>query len=254
MTETLRNADGEPIVTFEDTGSTVHEAWSAVMGEITHLGKDSRNAQQGFNFRGIDAVMNLLGPVLRTHGVSIVPSVNDIQRRDFTTAKGTVMRETVVEVTYTIIGPSGDEITGSAFGEASDAGDKSTPKAMSVAYRTFLLQALCLPTDEPDPDSQTHDRGTATPVAEEVAKTREGLLTATDIDTVKRVEKWASDKGLLEEPTTDTEGNSIPLHRLFEDTLARLGDTTADAAAEKVLADSLGATKVEEPPVEEPKA
>jgi hypothetical protein len=34
---------------------------------------------------------------------------------------------------------------------------------MSVALRTFLLQVLCLPTDEPDPDSQSYELGAAVP-------------------------------------------------------------------------------------------
>jgi hypothetical protein len=37
--------------------------------------------------------------------------------------------------------------------------DKATAKAMSVAYRTFLLQVLALPTDDPDPDADYIDRG-----------------------------------------------------------------------------------------------
>ena len=32
---------------------------------------------------------------------------------------------------------------------------------MSVAYRTFLLQLLCLPTDEPDPDTFSYDAAPA---------------------------------------------------------------------------------------------
>jgi hypothetical protein len=39
-----------------------------------------------------------------------------------------------------------------------DSGDKATAKAMSVAMRTALLQALCLPTDEPDPDATSYER------------------------------------------------------------------------------------------------
>ena len=42
--------------------------------------------------------------------------------------------------------------------EAWDSGDKAAPKAMSVAFRTALLQALALPTDDPDPDSQSYER------------------------------------------------------------------------------------------------
>lgn len=237
MTETLPDG-GTP---------SVEQAWSDVMGEVTHLGKDSRNQQQGFNFRGIDAVMNLVGPVLRKHGVSIMPSAEDIQRRDFTTAKGTVMRETVVNVTYIVTGPAGDTLIGSAFGEASDAGDKSTSKAMSVAYRTFLLQSLCLPTDEPDPDSEVHDRGTAQPDETLAQTTADGLLTATDIEAVKRVFSWATDRGLMDKQVKAGE-DSLPLRRLFDNTYVRLGSGDAEAQAEQVLKDSLGAEKIEETP------
>jgi hypothetical protein len=37
----------------------------------------------------------------------------------------------------------GDHIDTETPGEAFDAGDKATAKAMSVAFRTCLLQALC---------------------------------------------------------------------------------------------------------------
>ena len=65
----------------------------------------------------------------------------------------------VVKVTYRVYGPSGDSIHGKVAAEAMDFGDKAIAKAMSVAYRTFLLQALTIPTDEPDPDSESYERG-----------------------------------------------------------------------------------------------
>jgi hypothetical protein len=66
-----------------------------------------------------------------------------------------------VKVTYTFIGANGDSIKATVVGEAMDAGDKATAKAMSVAFRTALLQALSLPTDEPDPDSSSYERSSA---------------------------------------------------------------------------------------------
>lgn len=143
--------------------TTVHEAWNDVMRDVQAIRKDSRNAQQGFNFRGIDAVMNAVGPALREHGVTIVPNSVEAKHRDFTTAKGTTMHEAIVTVGYSVIGPDGQGFTGQSVGEAADAGDKATSKAMSVAYRTFLLQALTIPTDEPDPDETITDRGTPDP-------------------------------------------------------------------------------------------
>ena len=147
--------------------TTVYEAWNDVMRDVQAIRKDSRNAQQGFNFRGIDAVMNAVGPALREHGVTIVPNSVEAKHRDFTTAKGTIMHEAIVTVGYSVIGPDGEGFTGQSVGEAADAGDKATSKAMSVAYRTFLLQALTIPTDEPDPDEMVTDRGAPDPHAEQ---------------------------------------------------------------------------------------
>ena len=118
---------------------------------VTELGE--------FNFRGIDSVVNAVGPALRKHGVTIIPEDVEAQRTKRTTASGKVTSEVVIKVTYRIYGPAGDSIQGRVAAEATDYGDKATPKAMSVAYRTFLLQALTVPTDEPDPDEHTYERG-----------------------------------------------------------------------------------------------
>lgn len=137
---------------------TVIQALSAVMADVQSVRKDSRNQQQNFNFRGIDAVMNAVGPALRKHGVVIVPETVDARHRDAQTTGGKAAREATVVVTYRAYGPAGDSITIQAPGESLDAGDKATPKAMSVAYRTALLQALTIPTDDPEPDSQVYER------------------------------------------------------------------------------------------------
>lgn len=139
----------------------IFAALSAVMGDVQNVGKKSRNADQGFNFRGIDAVMNAVGPALREHGVVITPSaVEIVETRYYDTDRGTSMENVKVAVTYSVLyGLDGSVFSGAALGEASDAGDKAIPKAMSVAFRTFLLQLLCLPTDEPDPDASSHTRG-----------------------------------------------------------------------------------------------
>lgn len=138
---------------------TVHQALSKVMAEVQAVRKDSKNQAQRFNFRGIDAVMNAVGPALRKHGVVILPEDVDVHRSNGTTANGKQTAEVVVKVTYRVYGPSGDSIHGKVAAEAMDFGDKAIAKAMSVAYRTFLLQALTIPTDDPDPDSESYERG-----------------------------------------------------------------------------------------------
>jgi gp68 len=138
---------------------TVHQALSKVMGDVQAVKKDSKNQAQKFNFRGIDAVMNAVGPALRKHGVTILPEDVEVHRSNGTTANGKQTAEVVVKVTYRVYGPAGDSIHGKVAAEAMDFGDKAIAKAMSVAYRTFLLQALTIPTDEPDPDSESYERG-----------------------------------------------------------------------------------------------
>ena len=118
-----------------------------------------------FKFRGIDAVVNAVGPVLRKHSVVVVPHLVSVDRRDVTTSGGKPSRETCVIVNYVFTGPDGSTIEATVPGEAMDNGDKGTAKAMSVAFRIALLQALCLPTDEPDPDATAYERAEPAPPA-----------------------------------------------------------------------------------------
>ena len=143
---------------MEDT-PTVHQALNKVMGDVQAVKKDSKNQAQRFNFRGIDAVMNAVGPALRKRGVTILPEDVDVHRSNGTTSNGKPTAEVVLKVTYRVYGPGGDSVHGRVAAEAMDFGDKAIAKAMSVAYRTFLLQALTIPTDEPDPDSESYERG-----------------------------------------------------------------------------------------------
>jgi len=138
---------------------TIYAALAEVMVEVGHVSKDARNPQGGYNFRGIDAVVNAVNPALRKHKVIVVPQVLEYHYGEILVGKNrTPMGHARVIVEYTFYGPAGDSIGTSAPGEAFDSGDKATPKAMSVAFRTALLQSLALPTDEPDPDSLSYAR------------------------------------------------------------------------------------------------
>ena len=150
----------------DDTPQTAVSTIQAVMRDAQALGKGERNAQQGFNFRGVDAVMNLIGPLLRKHGAFIVPELVS-QRYETSQQEGRkgvqYVTRSVVTVAYHWYGPDGSSITGTVAGEAFDYGDKATSKAMSVAFRTYLLQTLTLPTHEPDPDLYGYGQDDALP-------------------------------------------------------------------------------------------
>ena len=137
--------------------ATAREVILAVMNEVQAVAKRDRNSAQGFNFRGIDAVVNKVGPALRTAGGFILPEIKEATHSTAVTAKGSAINVCHLTVQFGIYGLDGEPIVGSVQAEAFDSGDKATAKAMSVALRTFLLQVLALPTDEPDPDSFTYE-------------------------------------------------------------------------------------------------
>ena len=166
-------------------GDPVHVALAKVMADVQAVGKDEQNKSQGWSFRGVDAVVNAVGPALRRHGVIVIPRILSTSYKDFTTANGKSSHECIVEVEYTFVGPDGTTLVGSSIGESADYGDKATAQAMSVAYRTWWLQALCIPTDEPDPDETIVVRGEAEQIPSAECKTR--LIAASTKDIAKQL-------------------------------------------------------------------
>lgn len=199
------------------TKPTVVEVFSRVMEEVQAIEKKDRNRDQGFVFRGIDATVNAVGPVLRKHGVVIVPSAEDIQIERYQTAKGTMMQGAIVRMRYTVHGPAGDTIDGVTFGQAADSGDKAVAKAQSVAYRVFLLQGLTIPTNEPDPDSRSHERAVDVPSrrspAFEAKEKLRALIDEIDIDPDEAIAKFAAmGHGDLGESTDVNAINALHAH------------------------------------------
>lgn len=166
---------------------TVVESLSAVMADVQGVGKHDRNNAQGFSFRGIDAVVNAVGPALREHGVIIAPTATETHRSEVEVGKNrTRMREVALVVTFTAWGPDGDSISVQVAAESMDSGDKATAKAHSVAYRTALLQLLCIPTDEPDPDATSYERSGPSPIA----LSKQSLLEAVEGDKDRAAHVW----------------------------------------------------------------
>lgn len=136
----------------------IFESISAVMGEIGAIGKNSRNQQQGFMFRGIDAVMNAINPALTKYKVFIVPEILEQTREERTTAKGGLLIYSICKVKYTFYAEDGSSVTAVVIGEGMDSGDKATNKAMSIAFKYACFQVFCIPTEEMrDPDADSPD-------------------------------------------------------------------------------------------------
>ena len=139
--------------------------WSQVMNDVQKVAKN-QTADMGrggsYQFRGVDAVVNAVGPALREHGVIVLPKkILKVEPVEYETKNGGRMVNKQVTVRWEVRGPAGDTFTGESVGEAADSGDKSIAKAQSVAYRVFLLQSLCIPSGDRDPDYDNHERASA---------------------------------------------------------------------------------------------
>jgi hypothetical protein len=144
---------------------TIHGKLIAVMRDLDAIGKDRKNASQGYNFRGIDDVYNALHEVLARHGVFSVPEVIDERSEERKTNKGSALIYRVLRVRYTFFAEDGTSVAAVVVGEGMDSGDKASNKAMSVAHKYALLQVLCIPTEEAkDPEADaTVDRDGVAP-------------------------------------------------------------------------------------------
>lgn len=132
---------------FADSRS-VHQRMVAVLADLPAIGKDQVNVQQDFNYRGHDDILNALNPLMAKHGVFVVPWVLDRVTDQRRTRSGSVMYEVNLHVRYTFYGANGDSVSASAWGEGTDTGDKSTNKAMTMAFKNVLSQAFAIATEE----------------------------------------------------------------------------------------------------------
>ena len=135
----------------------IYESICAIMSDCPAISKDSRNTQgNGYNYRGIDAVMNALQPLLIKHKVFVVPNVYQSQREERVTSKGNTLIYSIIRVEYTFYAEDGSYLKAFVMDEGMDSGDKATNKAMSAAFKYALFQVFCIPTEEMhDPDAET---------------------------------------------------------------------------------------------------
>lgn len=132
--------------------------WSRVMADVRVIRKTRRHdGPSAFLFRGIEDVQAALHPVLVRHGVLVVPE-EVVERRDLpgrTTAAGKTLNAVALHVRFRVWGPMGDSFPLAAWGEGADSGDKATGKAHSMAYKSALLEALNVPTEDQDDADRT---------------------------------------------------------------------------------------------------
>lgn len=147
----------------------IYKAIATVMKETKAIAKAQKNEQQGFMFRGIDAIMNELHDLFANNGVFILPEVLEYNVSEKTTRGGSILYYTRTKVKYHFTAEDASEVCTVNVGEAMDSGDKGMNKAMSAALKYALMQMLLIPTKEnKDPDASTPEETRPQTIAEVV--------------------------------------------------------------------------------------
>jgi hypothetical protein len=140
-----------------NSSGQIYGLMAQILSDVESIGKGRRNDQQGYAFRGIDDVYNMVHPLMSRHQVFCVPRMLAQDTSERITASGTTLRFVQLSMAYDFFAPDGSHVTAEVMGEAMDAGDKASNKAMSAAHKYALLQTFCIPTgDVPDADYTTH--------------------------------------------------------------------------------------------------
>lgn len=136
----------------------IYEAIADIMKEGCAVQKNKRNTQQGFQYRGIDDVMNTFQPLMAERGIFLVPEVLEASREERQSTKGGNLIYSVLKIRYTFYASDGSSVSATVIGEGMDSGDKASNKAMAVAMKYAMFQTFCIPTEEmQDPDAESHD-------------------------------------------------------------------------------------------------
>src|SRR6476646_3210703 len=127
---------------------SVYAAINAVSAALAEHGiaKGHINEVEEYRYRSIDDLLDRLAPLLARHRLCVLPRVkersmvehqDDAQRLLFHVSLKAACGLTSVD--------DGSSHVVTAYGEALDASDKATAKAMSAAYKSAMIQTFCIP-------------------------------------------------------------------------------------------------------------
>ena len=113
------------------------------------IAKLRTNRHFGFNFRGVDDVMNALAGWVSANGLFVLPAYDApvvAERRKATKNGERVYYNVAVRGTFHFVHADGSRVSlGPVLGEANDDEDKATSKAMSHCYKNAMFQAFVIP-------------------------------------------------------------------------------------------------------------
>lgn len=147
-------------------GGKIFGRLSDIMSDIQAVGKNSKNKDQGYNFRSIDEVYNMVQPLLAKHRVFSLPKVLSESLEERKTKNGGALITRLMTVRFRFHTDDGSYVDVTTRGEGMDTGDKASNKAMTAAHKYAIIMLFAIPTrDSNDGDHESpenKDGGIAT--------------------------------------------------------------------------------------------
>lgn len=171
--------------------SKIQAALNAAMRDICKIGiaklgtADTGAAK--YKFRGVEAAMNEMSPILVNHGITVTPRYSDLSIMERDKGGGKAARFVTLKGAFTFAADDGSCVVSECYGEAMDSGDKAVIKAQSVAFRTALFQQFVVPTMAMDTELDGDDNDAE---FEELTRFREAAMRGT----LALKDHWAKNK------------------------------------------------------------
>jgi len=139
----------------QTTSGNIVKSMNALMKDLEAVGKTSKNVQQGFNFRGIDSMLNTFKPLFAKHNivmtVDVIQYSNELKEVVRSSGKAGIDKHVSMLVKYTFhSAEDGSSVSSTVAAEGIDSGDKATTKALSMGLKYALIQTFTVPTEDID--------------------------------------------------------------------------------------------------------
>ena len=124
----------------------IHQAMNRIMLEIGPISKSKKNTEQWYQFRGVDAAMDALNPLMAKYGVfPLITSIDTQLWEEVTSKSWKVWYHWIKRYTFAFMAKDWTSVTTTTEWEAIDYGDKTVTKCQSVAYREALYKTFVAP-------------------------------------------------------------------------------------------------------------
>ncbi len=153
--------ENQQTITSNENMARLASKINAITTELGAVGQDGTNTQSHYNYISYEQMNVLMRQLLPKHGLSILPSIDDIREVPYVTKTGTPGVRSVVKGSFLLIDcETGFAIERRFVGADQDVGGKSGGQAVTECTKRFLLKLFHVSSKgDVDPDSKTVEGG-----------------------------------------------------------------------------------------------